>query len=285
MKKGILGKVLIGVVVLGVAGSVLGGRGEKEPSQPEVKESPAEVQEQAETKTGQVNNSDIVGTWKVTGLESGGNYFTVELLESLGNTNLSDIYLVLYKDMKVDYIQQGNIHSGTWEPEVSKIKVGTIEMPYEDGKLLYASEDETMYFERISETAAISQSLLSAGKTSENTSSPSGSTAPAASSAKPQKDPEPETPAKSDDSISPELKAFLDSYEACMDEYCDFMANYDASDLSQLSRYTELLSKYYDFAAKADEWGNRDMNKAETAYYLEVMNRVNDKLLKVSTSL
>jgi len=91
--------------------------------------------------------------------------------------------------------------------------------------------------------------------------------------------------AKSEDEISPELKAFLDSYEACMDEYCDFMANYDASDLSQLSKYTELISRYYDFAAKAEDWEGREMNKAETKYYLEVMGRVNDKLLKVSASL
>ncbi len=89
-------------------------------------------------------------------------------------------------------------------------------------------------------------------------------------------------PAETNDGISPELKAFLESYEAFMDEYCAFMANYNASDLTQLMKYAELMAKYSDFAAKAEKWSGRDMNEAETLYYLEVMNRVNAKLLKTT---
>ena len=37
-----------------------------------------------------------------------------------------------------------------------------------------------------------------------------------------------------------------------------------------------------ELAAKADEWNSKDLNDAETIYYLEVMNRVSIKLLKVS---
>jgi hypothetical protein len=87
------------------------------------------------------------------------------------------------------------------------------------------------------------------------------------------------------DGISPELKDFLDSYEAFMDEYCDFMASFNSSDASALLQYSILMGKYADFSKKADEWNSREMNDAETLYYVQVMNRVNEKLLKVSSGL
>ena len=100
-------------------------------------------------------------------------------------------------------------------------------------------------------------------------------------------EPSKEEPAKEEpkpepkpDPISPELKAFLTSYEAFMDEYCAFMESYDMSDMTMLQKYAEMMNKYADFSAKCDAW-NGKMNDAETAYYLEVLNRVNQKLLKV----
>ncbi len=93
--------------------------------------------------------------------------------------------------------------------------------------------------------------------------------------AKEEPKPEPKT-----DPISAELKAFLTSYEAFMDEYCAFMESYDMSDMTMLQKYADMMNKYADFSAKCDAW-NGKMNDAETAYYLEVLNRVNQKLLKV----
>lgn len=87
------------------------------------------------------------------------------------------------------------------------------------------------------------------------------------------------------DGISPELKAFLESYEAFMDEYCAFMESYDSSDAAALLKYSALMAKYAEFTAKANEWDSREMNDAETLYYIQVMNRVNEKLLKVSAGL
>lgn len=92
-------------------------------------------------------------------------------------------------------------------------------------------------------------------------------------------------PEKTESNIRPELKAFLDSYESFIDEYCKFMENYNASDITMLMKYTEVLSKYADFAEKADAWKSKDMNNAELIYYTEVMNRVSVKLLKVSQNL
>ena len=78
--------------------------------------------------------------------------------------------------------------------------------------------------------------------------------------------------------VRPELVEFLDSYEAFMDEYCDFMTNYNESDAAQLLKYASLMEKYYDFAKKAEAWDEEDMTDEESLYYLKVMNRVNEKL-------
>ena len=87
------------------------------------------------------------------------------------------------------------------------------------------------------------------------------------------------------DTIRPELKAFLESYESFMDEYCDFMKNYNVSDLSMLSKYTTFMEKYLDLAKKAEAWEGKDLNDAETLYYVQVMNRVSEKLLKAGLSM
>lgn len=82
--------------------------------------------------------------------------------------------------------------------------------------------------------------------------------------------------------IDPDLKAFLDSYEAFIDQYCEFMENYDENDAKMLLEYTEMMAKYYDFAEKTEAYDSDTMSAADSAYYLEVMTRVNIKLEKVA---
>lgn len=84
--------------------------------------------------------------------------------------------------------------------------------------------------------------------------------------------------------VDPDLKAFLDSYEAFMDEYCEFMESYDSSDMTALLKYSELMVKYADFAEKADAYDADTMSEVDSAYYLEVMLRVNNKLAKIAYS-
>ncbi len=91
-----------------------------------------------------------------------------------------------------------------------------------------------------------------------------------------------EEEAKDPGTVDPELKAFLDSYEACMDEYCEFMEDYDASDVSQLLNYTQMLTKYQEFAEAAEAYDADELTGADQAYYLEVTTRVNTKLLKAA---
>lgn len=142
------------------------------------------------------------------------------------------------------------------------------------GKKDAANSSEPAPVEEVAETPA--EESVSGEEPAEE---PASTETPAEESTE---EPVAETPA---DGISPELKAFLESYEAFMDEYCSFMETYNSSDAAALLKYSALMAKYADFSVKADEWNSREMNDAETLYYIQVMNRINEKLLMVSSGL
>ena len=84
--------------------------------------------------------------------------------------------------------------------------------------------------------------------------------------------------------IGTEFKTAMDSYENFMNEYVAFMKQYKANptDMSLLSAYTDYMSRYTTFVNDFAKWEGQTMNTAETAYYLEVQNRVAQKLLEVA---
>lgn len=87
------------------------------------------------------------------------------------------------------------------------------------------------------------------------------------------------------DGLSPDFKMAMDSYEEFMDEYCALMKKYsesDGTDLGLLMDYANYVEKYAKFVSDFEEWEDEDMNAAETAYYIEVQARVNQKLLEVA---
>lgn len=91
--------------------------------------------------------------------------------------------------------------------------------------------------------------------------------------------------AEATDGVRPEFKKAMDSYEEFMDGYCQFMKKYaesNGSDLTMLAEYSNYMSKYAEVAESFDAWGDKEMNKAETAYYLDVQTRINKKLLEVT---
>ena len=49
--------------------------------------------------------------------------------------------------------------------------------------------------------------------------------------------------------------------------------------MSMMGDYAKMMARYAEFAEKVEALDESEMNDAETAYYLEVMNRVNQKLL------
>lgn len=89
--------------------------------------------------------------------------------------------------------------------------------------------------------------------------------------------------AASSDGVTPEVKEFLDSYESVMNKYCDFMANYDSNDVSAMAEYLTLLQEYTDFAAKAEAMDTSSMTDADYKYYIDVMARVEKRLIDVSS--
>lgn len=101
----------------------------------------------------------------------------------------------------------------------------------------------------------------------------------------PEATPKPTEAAVSEDTIRPEVKEFLDSYEAFMDEYVAFMQRYMNADgntmLSMLGDYYSMLERYTDFAEAIDDMDESEMTTAELAYYIEVTSRVSQKLLRV----
>lgn len=85
--------------------------------------------------------------------------------------------------------------------------------------------------------------------------------------------------------LGKEFKEAMDSYEAFVDEYVDFIKKYSSSngtDMTLLADYAKYMSKLEDATKKFDKWEDEDMNDAETAYYIEVQTRVNKKLLEAA---
>ena len=86
---------------------------------------------------------------------------------------------------------------------------------------------------------------------------------------------------RSESDISPEFQAAMDGYEDFMDSYVEFMKNYDASDWSMLTKYSELMIEYAEWMEKIDDMDDDDMTTAEAALYVEVTGRVMGKLATV----
>lgn len=87
------------------------------------------------------------------------------------------------------------------------------------------------------------------------------------------------------DDLRPEFKNAMDSYEEVMIDYCDFMKKYSESDgtnLELLSDYADYMSKYAKAIKAFEAWESEELNTAEMAYYLDVQNRINKKLLEIT---
>ena len=84
--------------------------------------------------------------------------------------------------------------------------------------------------------------------------------------------------------VSPEFKASMDSYEAFFDEYIDFMKamSEDPSNMTMLLRYTAMMAQYSETMEKLDAIDESKLSPADDAYYIEVMARIEVKLMQAA---
>ena len=85
--------------------------------------------------------------------------------------------------------------------------------------------------------------------------------------------------------VDPQLKAALDEYEAFVDEYVAFMKKYQADPnnaIGMISDYSSMLTRLAEFSEKINGYDTSKMSKADYAYYLDVLNRVEKKMLDVA---
>ena len=97
--------------------------------------------------------------------------------------------------------------------------------------------------------------------------------------------PEPTSAAPAENAVRPEVREFLDAYEACMDEYVEFMRRFNSdpgSMMSMMGDYYDMLARYTEFSEKLDALDESELTNAELAYYIEVTSRVSQKLLTVA---
>ncbi len=93
------------------------------------------------------------------------------------------------------------------------------------------------------------------------------------------------TSSSSSSGIRSDFKKAMDSYEKFMNDYVAFMKKYkqsNGSDLSLLNDYADYMKKYSEMMETFDAWESKELNDAETKYYIEVQTRVNKKLLEVA---
>ena len=95
--------------------------------------------------------------------------------------------------------------------------------------------------------------------------------------------PTPETE-KTDMSVTPEFKEYMDSYEAFMNDYITFMEKADSDDasLSWLLEYASMMEEYADMEEQIDAIEEDELSNADYKYYIEVMARIANRMASVN---
>ena len=85
-----------------------------------------------------------------------------------------------------------------------------------------------------------------------------------------------ESPKTTSNTIDPQFKKAMDSYESAMKEYSSFMKKYTSSSnpVSMMTDYNRIMEKYTNANNEFNKIKKESLNSAELAYYLEVQSRV-----------
>ena len=210
------------------------------------------------------------GTWATSSVSVDGAKFTKEQLDALSSGKEADIILVFNKDGTMTgydfYSKNLQYFNYSKNEDNSSIVLDGVEFLIEDNELVCPiNSNTTLYMEKISDRqdSSIIEELIAA---------------------KPKQEEIIEEETISKDTIRPEIKEAIDTYESFIDEYLEFMDKYEKSngtDLSLLVDYANFLSSLSDYEEKMDALQD-DLTDAEYWYYYEVLTRCNEKLIKAS---
>ena len=84
--------------------------------------------------------------------------------------------------------------------------------------------------------------------------------------------------------VNADFKATMDEYEAFFNEYVDFMNTYNSSSdnvVLMALDYADMTKRYSDYMSKLDAIDENLLSAADLAYFNEVQNRINQKLLSI----
>ena len=223
--------------------------------------------------------AEFYGTWRTSAIYTNGARFDMEQIEALGGSDSFDAIFIINKDGNV--IAYSPYYGQTEEEWVKgdnseSIIFGDSEFVIEDNEMVMTADGEKLYLAKISDRQdkEFLDELLETEKSDEET--------------KQVEEPEQETKEESnvsDNTIRPDVKEAIDAYEAFVDEYCEFMKKYSESngtDLSILKDYVTFMSKLEDYTNKMDEMED-DLTDAEYWYYVDVLNRCNEKMLRAAS--
>ena len=190
------------------------------------------------------------------------------------------------------HLTVGNTSEEDYNEYVEKCMEKGFSVNYDKGSSYYIADDQEGYhlylsFDKEENTMDITLEAPSK-ETQAPTQKPTEKPTEQATQAPATKAPETTGDSKSGVSsttIREEIKEAIDSYETFVDEYCEFMKNYDSSDMSLLSEYLELLSKEAEMAEKFAAIEDQDLTEAEQAYYLEVSLRCTQKLQEAASAI
>lgn len=216
--------------------------------------------------------SALTGTWKLDHVEADGATFTLSELEAIGEDELSRSVIVL-KDGGKAYVSEGDDGFVTdWSRSDGGIILNGKALTLTDGLLrLELRRNRVLVFKRVSDSQEIMR---------EEPTMPDEA-ATAALTEAPQTDGEPLQ--NGSDTVDPEFKKTMDSYEAFFDEYAEFMRTYDESDdpASLMTQYTDILTRYAEVTDGLYSIDESSLSAADAAYYAEVTARIYQKLAEV----
>lgn len=84
---------------------------------------------------------------------------------------------------------------------------------------------------------------------------------------------------------SADFRKWVDDYENWVNEYVEFMNNYNPTDMSQLTKYSKLLTEYSKWAADTGKLKESDYSPEDWQYFLNAQLRVNEKLATVTQKI